>query len=101
MSFMQFIYDLPLGTLLIIAILLGIGFWRYRTGKRQFTLRGMLIAMFLVSLPLDVRTDNFHREWQSFFFGSAWQHRAFAVYADAAPVTRHELELIGGLPYVS
>lgn len=123
---MQFIYDLPLGTLLIIAILLGMGFWRYRSGKRQFTLRGMLIFMFLVSLPLawfaygareyireqnaiaklreagiDVRTDNFRRTWQSFFFGSVWQHRAFAVYADAAPVSRQVLELIGSLPCVS
>lgn len=123
---MQFIYDLPLGTLLIIAILLGMGFWRYQSGKRQFTLRGMLIFMFLVSLPLawfaygareylseqqaiaklreaqiDVRTDNFQRPLQTFFFGDRWQQRAFGVYADSATVTRRELELIGQLHNLS
>ncbi len=123
---MRFISDLPIGTLLIFAILLGTAFWRYRSGKRQFTLRGMLIAMFLVSLPLgwfaygsreylreqeviaklraaqiDVRTDNFERPWPTFFFGDRWQRRAFAVYAESAKVTRRELELIGQLHELS
>ncbi|MGI8980799.1 MAG: hypothetical protein ACR2FY_16350 [Pirellulaceae bacterium] len=123
---MSSVSNLPIGTLLVLGLLAVTAIWRYRSGKRQISLRGMLIGVFVVSLPLawfsygtreymreqnaisklrdagiDVRTDNFHRPWQTFFFGSVWQHRAFAVYADAAPVTRHELELIGGLAYVS
>ena len=99
---------------------------RFRAGERQFSLRGMLLWILVLSFPLawyasilrecaheqqaiaklqkagiDVRTDIFGRYLQGFFFGSWTQRRAFAVYGESTVFTARDMETLRDLHHLA